>query len=149
MEFIDYANMHDMLKQTVDRYGDNSAYKWFTEPGKTDSLTWNQFYGQVRKVGKSLMALGVEKGDKVNILSYSCYRWVLCDLGITSIGAVTVGIYQSNLPKDCQYIIDHSDAVVYLPKTTSRWTNCSKYGRRFPMSAKSSSSAGMRRMMTG
>ena len=29
-----------------------------------------------------------------------------------SIGAVTVGIYQSNLPKDCRYIIDHSDSVV-------------------------------------
>jgi long-chain acyl-CoA synthetase len=33
-------------------------------------------------------------------------------MGIMSAGAATVGIYQSNLPKDCQYIIDHSDAVV-------------------------------------
>ena len=112
MEFIDYPNIHAMLKQTVDRYGETSAYKWFTEPGQTDSVTWNQFYDQVRQVGKSLMALGVEKGDKVNILSYSRYQWVLCDMGITSIGAVTVGIYQSNLPKDVRYIVDHSDAVV-------------------------------------
>jgi len=33
-------------------------------------------------------------------------------MGITSIGAATVGIYQSNLAKDCRYIIDHSDGVV-------------------------------------
>jgi len=29
-----------------------------------------------------------------------------------TIGAATVGIYQSNLPEDCKYIINHSDAVV-------------------------------------
>ena len=31
-------------------------------------------FTQVRQVAKSLMALGVEPGDKVNIMSYSCYR---------------------------------------------------------------------------
>ncbi len=120
MEFSDYSNMYTMLKQTVDRYGETSAYKWFTEPGQTDSVTWNQFYGQVRQVGKSLMALGVEKNNKVNILSYSCYQWVLCDMGITSIGSVTVGIYQSNLAKDVRYIVDHSDAVLIFAEDNAQ-----------------------------
>ncbi|MCF6249297.1 MAG: long-chain fatty acid--CoA ligase, partial [Desulfobacula sp.] len=48
----------------------------------------------------------------VNILSYTCYKWVLTDLVKMSIGAGTVGIYQSNLPQDCNYIINHSDAVL-------------------------------------
>jgi long-chain acyl-CoA synthetase len=52
------------------------------------------------------VALGVALGDKVTILSYSCYRWVLTDKGITCAGGVTVGIYQSSLPQDCRYIID-------------------------------------------
>ncbi len=120
MKFIDYSNMHAMLKQTVDRYGETTAYKWFTEPGQTDSVNWNQFYGQVRQVGKSLMALGVEKSNKVNILSYSRYQWVLCDMGITSIGSVAVGIYQSNLPKDVRYIVDHSDAVVIFAEDNAQ-----------------------------
>ena len=112
MQFVDFKNTHAMLMATVDRYRDQPAYRWFTAPGQTESVTWGEFYNQVRQVAKSLMALGVEPGDKVNIISYSCYRWVLTDMGITSAGAATVGIYQSNLPKDCQYIIDHSDAVV-------------------------------------
>ena len=66
------------------------------------------------------MALGIEKNDKVNILSYSCYRWVLCDAGITGAGACTVGIYQSNLPKDCQYIINHSDAKVIFAENQTQ-----------------------------
>lgn len=112
MPLKDYQSIHQMLKETVERYPDRTAYKWFPEVGQTDSVTWVQFYDQVRQVAKSLMALGIEKGDKVNIISYTCYEWVLADFGVTSVGAATVGIYQSNLPNDCRYIIDHSDAVI-------------------------------------
>ncbi len=112
MPLKDYQSIHQMLKETVERYPDRTAYKWFPEVGQTDSVTWVQFYDQVRQVAKSLMALGIEKGDKVNIISYTCYEWVLADFGVTSAGAATVGIYQSNLPNDCRYIIDHSDAVI-------------------------------------
>ncbi len=112
MPIRDFQNIHEMLKETVDRHPDEPAYKWFTGPGQLESLSWSQFYEQVKQVSKSLIALGVKKNDKVNILSYTCLRWVLSDFGITTIGACTVGIYQSNLPKDCEYIINHSDAVV-------------------------------------
>ena len=112
MEFTDFQNVHAMLTTTVQQHRDRPAYRWITAPGQTESVTWGEFDAQVRQVGKGLMALDVELGDKVNIVSYSCYRWVLTDMAVMSIGAVTVGIYQSNLPKDCRYIIDHSDAVV-------------------------------------
>ncbi|MBU2623664.1 MAG: AMP-binding protein, partial [Proteobacteria bacterium] len=112
MPIRDFQNIHEMLKETVDRHPDKPAYKWFTGPGLLDTITWSQFYEQVENISKSLIALGVTKNDKVNILSYTCLRWVLSDFGITTIGACTVGIYQSNLPKDCEYIINHSDAVV-------------------------------------
>ncbi len=112
MEFKDYQNTHQMLKETVDAHSDQNAYRWFLEAGQSVSVTWGEFYDQVRKVSKSLMTLGVKKDDKVNIISYTCYRWILCDLGINSIGGCTVGIYQSNLAKDCKYVINHSDSVL-------------------------------------
>ena len=112
MEIKDFANIHQMLKETCDKFNAKPAYKWFVKAGVTESVTWGEFYEQVKKVSKSLMSLGVGKNDKVNILSYSSYRWVLTDLGVVSIGACSVGIYHSNLAKDCQYIIDHSDAKI-------------------------------------
>jgi len=72
----------------------------------------NGFSDEVRRVGKSLMALGLEKEDKANILSYTCYRWVLTDVGCASIGSCAVGIYQSLLADDVKYIVNHSDAVL-------------------------------------
>jgi long-chain acyl-CoA synthetase len=112
MQFKDYANFHEMLSETIDKYGSNPAYRWFDKEGNATSIIWQDFYDQAKTVSKSLMALGVEKDDKVNILSYTCYKWMLADVGNMNIGVSTVGIYQSNLPLDCEYIINHSDAVL-------------------------------------
>ena len=110
--FKDFENIHAMLREAVDRRGGNPAYRWLTGDGQPGAVTWEEFYAQVREVAKSLIALGVRKGDKVAIVSYSCYRWVLTDLAATCIGAVAVGIYQTLPAKDCRYIIQHSDAVL-------------------------------------
>lgn len=120
MQFKDYANFHEMLCQTVEQYGSDPAYQWFDENGSPTTLTWSAFYDQVRTAAKSLMTLGVEHGDKVIILSYTCYKWVLTDLANMSIGAATVGIYQSNLPQDCAYIINHSDAVLVFAENQAQ-----------------------------
>ena len=120
MQVKDYPNVHAMLKETVERYSAQAAYKWLVDATRIESATWEQFYEQVKTVAKSLMALGVKKDDKVNIISYTCYPWVIADFGITSIGGSTVGIYQSNLPQDCKYIINHSDAVLVFAEDESQ-----------------------------
>jgi len=133
MAIRSFQNIHEMMKTTVDNYPDQPAYQWFSEQGEAQPpVSWSDFYGQVRRVAKSLIALGVEKNDKVNILSYSCYRWILSDLGITTCGAATVGIYQSNLPKDCQYIINHSDAVVIFAENQKQLDKLFKIRKEIP-----------------
>ncbi len=112
MGFTDFRNVHEALRKTVDRCSTRQAYGSILDNGEITSLTWAEYYQQVRQAAKSLIALKVGKDDKVNILSYSCYRWVLTDMAVMTIGATTVGIYHSNLAKDCKYIISHSDAVL-------------------------------------
>jgi long-chain acyl-CoA synthetase len=112
MKFTDFQNVHQMLKETVDRCGDQIAYRSIFDSGEMDAIRWNDFYEEMRRAGKSLIELGVGKDDKVNILSYSNYRWVLTDLAAASIGSCAVGIYHSLLGKDVAYIVNHSDAVL-------------------------------------
>jgi long-chain acyl-CoA synthetase len=113
MRMVEFPNIHGMLKKTVDAKPNVISHRWFLDAeGTSESVTWFEFYDQVKKAAKSLASLGVTKGDKVVILSYSCYKWVLADMANAMIGAATVGIYHSNLPEDCKYIINHSDSVV-------------------------------------
>ena len=110
MYFKDYHSFHEMLRETVDQYPQRQAYRWFDDQGTPTSISWEEFYTRMTRVSKSLMALGLEKGDTVNILSYTSFQWILTDFAALSIGVGTVGIYQSNLAPDCAYIIDHSDS---------------------------------------
>ncbi len=112
MEFTDFDNVRAMMMHTVERFPDQPAYRWILEDGGTESVTWREFAADVGRVAKSLIALGVGTDDKANIVSYSCYRWVLTDIALASIGSVTVGIYHSLLAKDVGSIIHHSDAVL-------------------------------------
>jgi long-chain acyl-CoA synthetase len=112
MEFTDYSSFYQMLGETVESGPGNTAYKSIMESGGVESVSWSEFHDQVRRAAKSLVALGVNRHDKVNILSYTCYRWVLTGVAAMSIGVCTVGIYQTLLAKDVQYIVDHSDAVL-------------------------------------
>jgi long-chain acyl-CoA synthetase len=112
MGFRDFKNVHDLLYDTVKRHAAKPAYTWIDGNGQQHTNNWQEHYEIVKKAAKSMIALGVNHQDKVNILSYTNYQWVLLDHAIISIGSVSVGIYQSLLAKDCKYIINHSDAVL-------------------------------------
>lgn len=112
MEFKDYRNVYEMLSETVDRNPDHMAYQWIQPSLEVAGVTWREFQEHVREVGKSLIAMGLEKGDKADILSFTRYRWVLTDVACASVGSCAVGIYQSLMADEVRYIVDHSDAVL-------------------------------------
>lgn len=112
MTDLQFHNMHDQIKDVADRCGERAAYKWFLRDGQIDSISWQAYYEKLKKAAKSLLTLGIEKGDKINIISNTRFEWVLCDHANICIGGATAGIYQSNLAEDCLYIIDHSDAKI-------------------------------------
>ena len=47
--------------------GDKVAFHWEGEPGDTRTITYSDLLGEVQRFANSLKALGVEKGDRVNI----------------------------------------------------------------------------------
>ena len=130
--FTDYRNIHEMIKETVDRRRDRPAYRWFTAPGQTEEISWNDFYRQVRQAGRALVSLGIEKGDKVTILSYSCYRWVLCDMANAAIGAQTIGIYHSLPRPDVSYIVGHSDSVIAFAEDAAQLNKLLRIREQIP-----------------
>src|SRR6056297_1831220 len=96
---IDYRNIYEMMVKTFQSFPGKDAYRWIlNDNGETGAVTWADFHGETKRVSKSLVHMGVEKGDRVGIAGYCSYRWTLCDLGSVFIGAVTVGLYHSLRP---------------------------------------------------
>lgn len=84
---------------------------WLKRQGKYEYITWREFADRVKKVALFLSGIGVRKGDRVGILSENRPEWAYVDLGILSMGAVTVPIYPTSSVKECCYILEHAEVV--------------------------------------
>lgn len=80
----------------------------YPEGGTWKTMSYAELATAVDATARGLIALGVETGDRVGILAATRYEWTLADLAILAIGAVTVPIYQTNSPEECEYVIEHS-----------------------------------------
>ena len=65
----------------------------------------------VTEIAKGLIALGVQPGDRVAILSNTRAEWTLADFGAMCAGAVVVPVYQTNSPDECLYVLEHSESM--------------------------------------
>ena len=84
------------------------------DDGQWVSKTYTEVGEIVRKLSLGLIDLGIEKGDKVAILSNTRPEWTYFDFAALSAGATVVPIYQTNSPEECQYVLENSDAVAVV-----------------------------------
>jgi len=102
-----------MFRDRVSEHPDKVAlrYKYL---GIWRDITWAEYGEKVRHTALGLASLGVEKGDRVAVIGENRPEWLYADLGAMSLGAVTVGIYSTNAAAQCQYVVEHARARVYI-----------------------------------
>jgi len=67
-------------------------------------LSTQQVQDQTNLVSLGLRALGLQRGDKVALISMNRPEWMLADFGIAQIGAISVPMYPSITVEDYKYI---------------------------------------------
>lgn len=101
-------NLVQIFLSRVARYGNRPAL--YYKQGKDFVFwTWNQWADHVRRVALGLYQLGVRHGDRVALLSENRPEWTFADLGILSLGAVTVPLYVNCSLEDATYILEHAE----------------------------------------
>ena len=85
-------------------------YLWKKNNNIFESLSWEDVELSVKSIARSLIDLGVLKGDRVVILSENRPEWQIADLAIMSIGAITVPVYTTSTTADYSHVINHSGA---------------------------------------
>ncbi|MDO4728040.1 MAG: long-chain fatty acid--CoA ligase [Bacteroidota bacterium] len=70
-----------------------------------------QYIEQSNMISRALLRLGVEKNQKIGIISSTNRsEWNIVDIGILQTGAQNVPIYPTISQQDYQYILNHSEA---------------------------------------
>src|SRR6516165_6951843 len=92
--------------------------KWPGEVGlkrKTNGIwtpvTWREFTRQVRGIAASFIAVGIQPGDRVALMSHTRFEWTLVDYAILTAGAITVPIYPTSSLEQVEWILSDSGAV--------------------------------------
>lgn len=93
---------------------------------------WATYAGEVRTAGKALMQLGVDVGQAVTILGFNRPEWTIMDIGAMAVGAVPAGIYTTNSPIECKYIIEHSECPVVLLENEEQWKKIEEIREEIP-----------------
>ena len=124
-------SIYELFKNVCEKNKDKIAYRYKEGPD-WKPVTWGEHQETCKNISKSLMALGVGKDDKVNVLSWTRLEWIQLDMATVSIGSVIVGIYHSNLADDCAFIINHSDAVVLIVENQDQLDKIIKVRKNLP-----------------
>jgi long-chain acyl-CoA synthetase len=95
-------------------------------------VSWDEAATIVDELANGLLAAGVKKGDAFGILAQTHLDWALFDYALALVGAIGAAIYANSSPKDCEYVLDHSEAVGVLVEDDDQLAKIEEYARINP-----------------
>lgn len=96
----------------------------FTQPlggDRVATFTWKQAMDQARRMAAHLQSLGVQRGDRVAMLSKNTAHWLISDWSIWLAGGVSVPLYPTLAAGTIRQILEHSGAKVLFVGKLDGW----------------------------
>src|SRR5215217_2281428 len=103
------ATIADLIERAAERHTGSPALR-HKHGGAWNDVSYTELGETVSEVGRGLIDLGIEPGDRVAILCQTRPEWTFADFGIASTGAVVVPIYPTNSPEECQWVAGNSES---------------------------------------
>ena len=108
----DRITIIDFVEKYVDKYSKN-PFLWEKnlDSGVWEPTSYEETLTKAKRVAAGLMALGVQKGEKVSYLSEGRDMWVIGELGVLYAGAVNVPLsIKLEETNDLVFRVKHSDS---------------------------------------
>jgi long-chain acyl-CoA synthetase len=107
-----YGDQVELLRAKFDKNGDLSS-EWH-------SRTWKETRDEAIALAKGLIALGLNKGDRVVMFSESRPRWIITDQAIQACGAIGVPLYPTLTLEELGYMTADSGSKIVFASTQDR-----------------------------
>jgi len=106
-----FTNLADMFYSKRQQYPDHIAYR-YKSAGKWLEVNFAKAVDTAELLSGGFASLGIEKGDRIAIISGNRMEWALADYASLFLGAILVPVYPSLMPHQIAYILN--DARVKL-----------------------------------
>src|SRR5918993_592412 len=104
-----FPNLVTMFLTRAAEKGDQ-PFLWAKREGEWRATSWREAARQVAALAESLKRIGLQRGDRVMLVSENRPEWLMADLGIMAAGCVTVPTYTTNTTRDHTHVLSNSGA---------------------------------------
>lgn len=119
--------VNDVLRHATGR-GQRTVMQWQTPDGSWRPISSDELYGNVRALAEVFQAWGVQKGDRIALLSENRWEWAVVDLAALAIGAVDVPLYGTLTAEQVGYALRDSGAKVMVVSTKEQYDKVTQAG---------------------
>jgi long-chain acyl-CoA synthetase len=112
-------NIWTLLSRRVDQTPQETVIEVQEDSDTWRPITAAEFAEEATAVAKGLVALGINPGDKVAIMSRTRYEWTLLDYAIWAAGAVPVPIYETSSVEQIQWICSDAEVKAAAVETSA------------------------------
>jgi len=110
---MSYNHIGIEIKNNVQKYQQKNAI--YYKDSKTNSwigISWQDLGNQIQKLSNALINFGIKEQQNLGIFAENMPEWIIADLSIMSIRAVTVPIYATNSKNELAYIVNEAEISV-------------------------------------
>jgi fatty-acyl-CoA synthase len=104
--WVDGQTIGQVLRVTAARFADRNAISF---PRAGFHCTWAEFDAEVDRFARSLLALGLKRGDHFGVWSMNWPEWIVLQFATARIGVVLVTINPAYRPAELVYALAQSD----------------------------------------
>jgi len=101
--------------------GRADAMLFHDDSGEWKGISSKDVYRRVRALAKAFQAWGVERGDRIAILSENRWEWAVTDFAVLAIGAVDVPIYPTLTSEQIAELLRDSGARIAVVSTRAMY----------------------------
>lgn len=103
---IEKRTLVEVLNNACKEFGNENFVSWVDD----QPITYSQFGEKVASVAKFLQDIGINRNDKVAILSENHPNWSISYFAIVSLGAIAVPIMTEFHPSEVHHVLRHSES---------------------------------------
>jgi long-chain acyl-CoA synthetase len=116
----------------VQEWGERTAMRE-KDFGIWRAISWKQYGQNAKYACLGLISLGLERGDRVAIVSENNPQWLYADMGILAAGGATVGIYTTDSVNQVEYIVKHSGSKFFVAENEEQLDKILETRKNLPL----------------
>jgi len=106
---MNVTRLFDLLDNYIENYPDQNAALVCKREGAWKKISICEYVELTNDLSYGMLALGIQSGDKVGIVSSNRPEWNMLDFATMQIGAVSIPIYPTISQNDYSHILNHAE----------------------------------------